>query len=93
MNEEDYEKIRAIFSEEGFKDGFVQVKAKDNVNINISCEEDHIDIDFTESDNLPELSVRIIDAKIDGITLGKRGGKIKLNSLPDLPFLYKWLKK
>jgi DUF4097 and DUF4098 domain-containing protein YvlB len=92
MNEEDYKKIRSIFSEKGLEEGPFKIKAEEDVSINISCEKDHIDIDFSDSDKLPELSIRIINAGVDGITLGNKGGKIRLNSFPDIPFLYKWLK-
>jgi hypothetical protein len=93
MNEEAYEQIRSIFSEDGLDNGIIVIKAKDDVRINVSCEENHIDIDFTESDSLPEITVKIANAEMDGITLGKRGGKIKLKSLPDIPFLYKWIEQ
>lgn len=93
MDEEAYLKIRSLFSEDGLEEGAFKVKAKDDVKVNISCEEDHVDIDFTESESLPELSIKIIDAKVDGITLGKKGGKLRLSSFPDIPFLYKWINK
>ena len=91
MNEEIYEQIRSIFSKDGLNNGAFNIKVKDEISIDITCEEDRINIDFTESEDLPELTVKIANAKIDGITLGKRGGKIRLKSLPDLPFLYKWI--
>jgi hypothetical protein len=91
MNEEIYQQIRSIFSEEGFSNGAFNIKVKDELCIDVNCEKDHIDIDFTESPELPELSIKISNAEVDGITLGKRGGKIRLKSLPDLPFLYKWI--
>lgn len=91
MNEEIYEQIRSIFSKDGLNNGAFNIKVKDEISIDITCEEDRIDIDFTESEDLPELTVKIANAKIDGITLGKKGGKIRLKSLPDLPFLYKWI--
>ena len=91
MNEVIYEQIRSIFSEGGLDSSVFNIKVKDEISINITCEEDCIDVDFTESEDLPELTVKIANAEIDGITLGKRGGKIRLKSLPDLPFLYKWI--
>lgn len=91
MNEENYEKIRAIFSENGLNESIVVIKAKDDININISCEDDYVDIDFTGSKSLPELTVKIVDAGVEGIRLRKNAGRIKLKSFPDIPFLYKWI--
>lgn len=93
MTPEDYQKIRSIFSEEGMSEKWVNIKAENDLKVSISCEEDFVDMDFTESDKLPELSIRIIGVGIEGVTLDKKGGKLKLKSLPDIPFLYKWINK
>jgi len=89
MNKEIYEKIKEFFSSEGFTSGAVNVKVKDELKTVITDEGDHINIEF--EDSKPEVSVRIIDAKVNSITLGKKGGKIELDSFTSIPFLYKWL--
>lgn len=91
MNKEIYEKIKEFFSKDGFTSGSVNVRIKDELKTRITDEGDHINIEF--EDSRPEVSIRIIDAKVNSITLGKKGGKIELDSFTSIPFLYKWLEE
>ena len=89
MNEDIYLKIRDLFSEEGLKQGPFTIFADEKIKPSVSIEEDHVMIHFDECK--PEITLKIVKAKVDGIKLGKNGGHVMLSNLPDIPFLYGWL--
>jgi hypothetical protein len=89
MNEEIYLKIRDLFSENGLTQGPFTFFADEKMRTSFNIEDDNVTIYF--DDHKPEVTLKIVKAKIDGIKLGKNGGHIMLNNFPDVPFLYDWL--
>jgi len=89
MNEDIYLKIRDLFSEDGLTQGSFTVFADEKMQTSFNIEDDHVTIYF--DDHKPEVTLKIIKAKVDGIKLGKNGGHVMLRNLPDIPFLYRWL--
>jgi len=78
-----------IFSEKGYQKNNVAIKFPEPLEINIEQINDDISIDFKKT--LPYISwqkfVRL-SAYVNGFTLGKDSGVIKLKYLPDIKFLY-----
>lgn len=81
--------IYQIFSDSGYMFNNMNIKFPQPLNVSITKKDDIISIDFV-NDN-PRISwQRIIrlSAHINGVSLGKDGGTIKLRYLPDINFSY-----
>ena len=89
MNEEIYLKIRDLFSENGLTQGPFTVFADEKMQTSFNIDDDDVTIYFDEYK--PEVTLKIVKVKINGIKLGKNGGRVMLNNFPDIPFLYDWL--
>lgn len=91
MDKQDYLDLREVFSEQGLKKGPMEVRVTGDLDSKISLEDDHIMIKFT--DNQPEVTLKILRAKVEGVKLGNNGGHLLLDGLPNIPFFYSWLNK
>ncbi len=81
--------IFQIFSDNGYNKNNVTVKFPQPLDIKVEQNGDDITIDFNS--NLPYISWKKLirlSAYINGFTLGKNSGTIKLKYLPDITFTY-----
>lgn len=81
--------VYQIFSDNGYVFNNMNIKFPQPLNIGITKKDDIISLDFTN--DCPKISWKkfiTLSAHVNGISLGKDGGTIKLRYLPDINFSY-----
>lgn len=81
--------IYQIFSESGYSINNINIKFPQPLSIKIEQKDDTISLDF--ADKSPKLSWKrfiTLSAFVNGISLNKEGGVLKLKYLPDIKFSY-----
>jgi hypothetical protein len=83
--------FKSVFSDMGYETSGMSFKCPSPLGISIADSADAIDINFTNSKNLPVATVRkLIKFNLDilGVNLGPTGGVIKIKFFPDIKFDY-----
>jgi hypothetical protein len=81
--------IYQIFSDSGYVFNNMNIKFPQPLNIKVTKKDDTISLDFVN--DCPKISwkrIITLSAHVNGLSLGKDGGTIKLRYLPDIDFSY-----
>ncbi len=81
--------VYQIFSDSGYVFNSMNIKFPQPLNIKVTKNDDNISLDFVN--DCPKISwkkIITLSAHVNGLSLGKDGGTIKLRYLPDINFSY-----
>jgi hypothetical protein len=83
--------LTSVFSDIGYKAGGISIKCPSPVGLCVTNKKDAINIDFTNTKDLPIATVEKLikfNLSILGVSLGETGGVIKIKFFPDIKFDY-----